>query len=185
MNSSTLWSEQFQLLQAGNSAWPNLEVTTFFTQCNWQGLPIQRSQLPVATVQHKAPALGVALEVPPLMANWQALSVDQFFEQNNWAGLVRAVPVAPAVQSRSLAVAADWPTQPVATFFEQVNWSGQWQPAYNQTEFAPQLSFTLPVSEFFKLIAWEAKPAIAALPTLPAPVAPSREVTLSDLSDLF
>ncbi len=119
------------------------------------------------------------------MANWQALSVDQFFEQNNWTGLVQAVPIAPAVQSRSLAVAADWPTQPVAAFFEQVNWSGQEQPVYSQTEFAPQLSFTMPVAEFLGLIAWEAKPAIAALPTLPTAVAPSREVTLSDLSDLF
>ncbi|MBW4551523.1 MAG: hypothetical protein KME35_10485 [Aphanocapsa sp. GSE-SYN-MK-11-07L] len=184
MKSSTAWSEKFQLLNGGSSAWPNLEVTTFFTQCNWQGLPIARSQPPIATVQPSAPASGMSLSAPQPIANWQALSVDQFFEQNNWAGRVRAVPVV-TEQPRSLAVAADWPTLPVAAFFEQVNWSGQQQRVYSQAESAPALSFTMPVAEFFGLIAWEAKPAIAALPDLPAPVAPSREISLSDLSDLF
>ncbi len=181
--SPTVWPER--LLDP--LTWPKLGVTEFFTECNWQGLPIARPQPPAATVNR--PIAGVSLQAPPLTANWQALSVDQFFGQGNWSGLVQPVPVASApleVQLGNLPIAADWQCQPVQAFFDNVNWSGQLQPIYSQAEFTPELSFTMPVAEFFGMIAWDMKPAIAALPiTSPAAVAPSREITLSDLSDLF
>jgi hypothetical protein len=177
--SPTVWPER--LLDP--LGWPKLGVTEFFTECNWQGLPIARPQPPAG---HR-PIAAASLEVPPLTANWPGLSVDQFFGEGNWSGLVRAIPTAPSeAQSGNLPIAADWQSQPVQAFFDNVNWSGQLRPIYDQAEAAPQLSMTMPVAEFFGLIAWDMKPAIAALPVTPAaPVAPSREITLSDLSDLF
>jgi hypothetical protein len=148
-------------------SWSLTSVEEFFYNFNWQGqpqvLPQMLSLVAMEGAQDLQPECLIpdsvpseALAVPP----WQTLTVQAFFEQSNWQGQ----PQSPRpLQSSSFSEAA-WPSV------------------------TPSL--TLSVAQFWQGLHWEAAPAIAELPKSQSQPAPgtakaAKEMTLTDLSDLF
>lgn len=112
--------------------------------------------------------------------DWASLSVQDFINHCNWQGH----PPKSLVENAFL---ESWQCLSVKEFFNQSNWQGQ--SLANNSHLTHSVSLTLPVSEFFQCIVWEGQLEIAArlqkriLPELP--VAPSQDLKLTDLSDLF
>jgi hypothetical protein len=153
-------------LRNWQQTWPQLTVSSFLSQANWQGDPVSVANPELSLPQVKAAATSIKVEpeiesvptpnpvAPKLTGDWQQLSVEQFFNRSNWQGFEQA----PSLVST----------------LERVP---EWQP-----------TLTTMVAEFFGRLPWEAQPMIAPQPEpeiQEMTTNPARELTLSDLSDLF
>lgn len=142
---------------------PNLLVSDFLSQVNWQGEPIASPELSSEpetavvgemTAHTSTPALTTPSGEATLSKDWQQLSVEQFFSRNNWQGWEQAPNLVSPLEQEPA-----------------------WQPTLIVT-----------VAEFFGCFPWQAQPIIAPLPEpdiAENQTHSEREMTLSDLSALF
>ena len=172
-------------------SWQCLSVKNFFSDCNWQGQPLEKHN---EQHQNQPVNLQQAQLTIARRDSWQCLSVQNFFSDCNWQGQplksrnAQHQPVN-LQQAQARGTSRDsWQCLSVQHFFNNCNWQGQPLDKRNEYHINPPSRSQQPVKEFFQLIPWEGNPEIGSLPkisSMPVLISTPVEMRLTDLSKLF